>query len=130
MRVDLPSGAWVEIMDRRKGSLAGKVTGAVMIQSGDDGRVLIPGDIGVRQTDAFLRETITDWSLAQPPPEGSGIPIPKLHGPGGQDRTEVIGDELDEDDYAALHAAVQPLVVKTLNRSRPNQPSTPELSAS
>ena len=129
MRVDLPSGAWVEIADKRKGSLAGKVTGAVMIEV-TDGKTLIPGDIGTRQTDAFLRETITDWSLAQPPPEGSGIPIPRLSGPGGMDRTAVIGDELDEDDYAALHAAVQPIVVKMLSRSRPNQPSTPELSAS
>ena len=129
MRVDLPSGNWVEIADRRKGNLAGRVTGAVLIEV-QDGKTLIPGDVGIRQTDAFLRETITDWSLAQPPPDGSGIPIPKVNAPGGADRTSVIGDELDEDDYAALHQAVQEIVVKVIGRSRPNPPSTRELSAS
>jgi hypothetical protein len=129
VRIDLPSGAWVEIADRRKGNLAGRVTGAVSIEV-QDGRTLIPGDIGVRQTDAFLRETITDWSLAQPPPDGLGIPIPKTPGPGGMDRADVIGDELDEDDYAALHDAVREIVVKVLGRSRPNPPSTRALSGS
>lgn len=120
MRVELPvSGGWVEIQDRFKGSLAGRVTGAVMIEV-QDGKSLIPGDVGVRQTDAFLKETITDWSFA-----AEGIPIPKTPGPNGMDRTEVIGDTLDADDYTALHEAVQPLVLKVLGRSRPNQQSTP-----
>jgi hypothetical protein len=118
----------VELADRYKGSLAGKVTGAVMIEA-QDGKTLIPGDIGIRQTDAFLKETITDWSFAQPPPVGEGVPIPKLPGLGGQDRTGVIGDTLDGDDYAALHEAVQPLVVKIIGRGRPNPKSTPELSS-
>jgi len=118
VRIDLPSGAYVEIQDRFKGSLAGRVTGAVMIEV-QDGKSLIPGDIGVRQTDAFLKETITDWS-----PAAEGIPIPKTPGPNGMDRTEVIGDTLDADDYAALHEAVQPLVLRVLGRGRGNPQST------
>jgi hypothetical protein len=115
----LPSGAWCELADRFKGSLAGRVTGTVMIEV-QDGKSLIPGDIGVRQTDAFLKETITDWSWA-----AEGIPIPKTPGPNGMDRTEVIGDTLDADDYAALHEAVQPLVLRVLGRGRGNPRSTP-----
>jgi len=124
MRIEMPSGAWCEIADKYKGSLAGKVTGAVMIESAD-GRAYIPGDVMIRQIDAFLRETITDWSLRE-----QGIPIPRQPGPDGRDRTGVIGDELDSDDYAALHEQVQPLVLKVIGRSRPNPPSAPALSAS
>ena len=118
MKIDLPSGAWVELQDRYKGSLAGRVTGAVMIEV-QDGKSLIPGDIGVRQTDAFLKETITDWSFA-----AEGIPIPKVPGPNGQDRTDVIGETLYDEDYSALHEAVQPLVLRVLGRGRGNPPST------
>ena len=124
MRIDLPTGVWVELQDRYKGSLAGRVTGAVLIEV-QDGKTLIPGDVGIRQTDAFLKETITDWSLSE-----RGIPIPKTPGPNGMDRTSVIGDELDAEDYSALHEQVQPLVLKVIGRSRPNPGSTPELSAS
>jgi hypothetical protein len=124
-RFTLPSGEWAEIADRFKGSLAGKVTGAVMIEAAD-GKTFIPGDIGIRQTDAFLKETITDWSLAE-----RGIPIPKTPGPNGMDRTSVIGDELDAEDYAALHEQVQPLVLRIVGTGRGNaQSSTPELSSS
>jgi hypothetical protein len=125
LRIDLATeGTWVEIQDRYKGSLAGRVTGAVMIHV-EDGKTLIPGDIGVRQTDAFLREVITDWSLAE-----RGIPVPKVAGPNGMDRTGVIGDELDSEDYTALHEAVRPLVLALTSRSRPNPKSTPALSSS
>lgn len=110
-RFDLPSGAWVVIADKRKGNLAAKVEGAVMIE-GRDGTMYIPGDIQVRKTDAFLRETIEQWSL-----EDQGIPIPKAHGENGAD---MIGEVLDEDDYTALHEHVRPLVLKYAG-SRPNQ---------
>lgn len=121
MKITLPSGNTVELADRYKGSLVGKVTGAVFVRSGDDGKVLLGGDTRVRQTDAFLRETITAWSF-------EGIPIPKLPGPGGQDRTDVIADTLDLDDYNALHEQVQPLVLKVVGGARPNQQSTSEPS--
>jgi hypothetical protein len=135
VRVELPvSGGWVEIAERWKGTLHGIVSGAVMIQTGDDGKVLIPGDIGDRQTLAFLKQQITDWSFAQPPPDGQGIPIPKVPGPGGQDRTSVLEEVLegtvDEDDFSVLKDAVQPLLVKLNGRGRGNPPGRPELSAS
>ena len=114
MRVELPSGAYVEVEERWKGSLQGRVKGAVMIESAD-GKVFIPGDIGDRQTDAFLKEQITEWSFP-------GIPIPKAHGNKG---AEVIGEILDGDDYTALHEAVQPLVVKVVGGNRGNSRSTP-----
>lgn len=125
MRVELPvSGGWVEVAERWKGSLHGRIAGAVMITTGDDNKVLIPGDIGHRQTLAFLKEQITDWSFAQPPPEGMGIPIPKLNGPGGQDRTEVIEEVCDgnaeADDLTFLFEAVQPMVLRVLGRGRGN----------
>jgi hypothetical protein len=122
MRIDLPSGAWAELLDKYKGSLAGKVRGCIMIEV-TNGRTLVPGDLGTRQADAFLRETITDWSLA-----AEGVPIPRTPGPNGADRTDVIGDSLDSDDYAALHEQVQPLVLRVLGR--PNPPAAPALPAS
>lgn len=124
MKITLPSGEWVELQDRYKGSLVGKVTGAVFVRSGDDGKVLLSGDTRVRQTDAFLKETITAWSLSE-----KGVPIPKTPGPNGMDRADVIADELDLDDYNALHEQVQPLVLKVVGGARPNPPSTPELSS-
>lgn len=117
VKVELPSGIAVTIADRNKGSLAGKVTGSVMIES-QDGRVLIPGDIGIRQTDAFLAQTIEEWSG----PGLEGVPIPKMHGDRGAD---LIGEVLDEDDYTALHDAVQARVVKLVGRGRGNPRSTP-----
>ena len=105
---------WVNSRTASRAPSAGRVTGAVMIESAD-GKVFIPGDIGDRQTDAFLKEQITEWSFP-------GIPIPKAHGNKG---AEVIGEILDGDDYTALHDAVQPLVVKVVGGNRGNSRSTP-----
>ena len=68
------------------------------------------------------------------PHDDQGIPIPKVPGPGGQDRTSVLEEVLegtvDEDDFSVLKDAVQPLLVKLNGRGRGNPPGRPELSAS
>jgi hypothetical protein len=113
MRVDLPSGAWVEVAEEFRGSIIRKVKGAVTIP-------MVPGGVSreaagvlaARMADAFLREAVTAWSL-----EARGVPVPSRNAGGAG----VIRAQLGDADYAHLHAAVGDLVAKVARLGGPGQ---------
>ena len=117
-RIDLPSGAWLDVRDEFRGSDRKKVRRAIRLSVTPDGVQEMFGDVDDVMRDAMLTEITTDWSLA-----AQGIPIPSVPGPDGRPRTDVIAESLSSEDYGALQEAAQPLLEKVLGRSRPNSQS-------
>jgi hypothetical protein len=103
MRVELPSGAWVECRDELTGGDKRRTQEAITftIQDGQQQRVSagIHNDMRV----ALLAGIITAWSYA----EDKGWPIPASN-PGGS----AVLDLLPIDDYNALGEAMEPLLKK------------------
>ena len=125
MRIDLPSGAWVEVRDPEtfKGSDRKKVRKSIRLSVTRDGVQEMTGDIDDVMRDALLTQIITSWSLAE-----QGIPLPSVPRPvagtaGSAVDPDVIADNLSSRDYAALQDAAQPLLDEVLGRSGPNPPS-------
>lgn len=100
MRVDLPSGAWVEYRDKLKASDKFAVQDAVVLTF-TDGRTQNMG-LGIqnKMRNALLRQIITAWSF--------GVPIPSTP----QSNPDLIGEVMDLDDYNKLEEAIQPLLDK------------------
>lgn len=103
MRVELPSGGWVELRDALKAKDKHAVQAAVKFTIADGGRQEVSAGVQNDMQDALLGLIITAWSFA----ESCGWPIPAGN-PGG---TAILG-ELDIDDYNALIDAVDPIYQK------------------
>jgi len=100
MRVELPSGGWVELRDRLKAADKFAVQDSIRLQI-EDGVQLFTGGIQNSMRNALLGRVITSWSF-------EGVPIPSQNIAGD----DIIGDTLDLDDYDALTKAVEPLMEK------------------
>lgn len=119
MRVELPSGGWVEVKDKLTLRDKWAVAEGLEVQS-RDGVQYIPASFGDLQMKNFLTSVITAWSF-------DGIPVPSQN-IGGAD---VMATVLDLDDYDALEEAVQPLYQKVSNRpNRKAGGTTPSSSSS
>jgi len=123
MRIDLPSGAWVDIRDKLTADDRFAVQDAIQIdlEVADNGQAgtlrRISGGNVDKMRKALLGRVITGWSFAE-----QGMPIPSQNQAGA----EIIGT-LDIDDYGILADAVQPLMDKAnpnLGR-RPNPAPSP-----
>lgn len=103
MRVDLPSGAWIEYRDELLGGDKRRTQEAVTFTIQDGQQQKISAGIQNEMRVALLAGIITDWSYA----ETKGWAIPASN-PGG------VGtlDLLPIDDYNALSVAVEPLLQK------------------
>ena len=103
MRIELPSGAWLDIREEWKGADRKKTRKAVKLSVTEAGVREMDGDIDDAMRDAMLAEIITGWSLTD-----QGIPIPSKN-IGGAD---VIAEVLGHKDYNALQSLgqIQPLL--------------------
>lgn len=111
MRIELPSGAWLDIREEWKGADRKKTRKAVKLSVTEAGVREMDGDIDDAMRDAMLAEIITGWSLTD-----QGIPIPSKN-IGGAD---VIAEVLGHKDYNALQDAAQPLLDDLLGRGQGN----------
>ena len=111
MRIELPSGAWLDIREEWKGADRKKTRKAVKLSVTEAGVREMDGDIDDAMRDAMLAEIITAWSLTE-----QGIPIPSKN-IGGAD---VIAEVLGHKDYNALQDAAQPLLDDLLGRGQGN----------
>jgi hypothetical protein len=106
VRIDLPSGNWVDIDDKLKAKHRFAVQEAVKFKiPGDDSpdrRQEIAGGVQNTMRNALLTEIITAWSF-------EGIPIPRMNIAPGPD---VIGEVMDLDDYNELADKIQFLLDK------------------
>ena len=108
MRVELPSGAWVELRDKLSLQDRWAMGGGITITQ-RDGVQYLPANISDLQMKGFLGSVIEAWSFP-------GIPVPSQNIAGA----DILGQVFtDLDDFDALEEAVQPLFQKAA-RNRPN----------
>lgn len=106
MRVDLPSGAWVDVREKLKGGDKFAVHGAIKFTAEEGKQQTVSGAVTDNMRNALLAGIITDWSVKDD--NGNDVPIPanNLASP------EAIFGQMDIDDYNALQEAVEPLMEK------------------
>ena len=109
MRVELPSGNWVEYRDKLLAINRFAVQEAALVEVGDKGRasfLTIQNDM--RNT--LLGRIITEWSFPASVPSKNSFAAADV----------VIGNAMDLEDYTALEEAVEPLM--ELIGGKKNQP--------
>ena len=102
MRVDLPSGNWVELRDKLMAADRFAVQDSIVLTLTGNDRQEIGAGIQNRMRNALLGQIITGWSF-------DGYPIPSQNALAGID---IIGTTLDIDDYNFLAEQVQHLLDK------------------
>jgi hypothetical protein len=112
MRVELPSGGWVEYRDQLKAIDRFAVQDAVFLEVKDGVNRAALG-FGNDIRNALLGRIITGWSFPTPTPgEAKDITAADV----------VIGNAMDLDDYNALADAVQPLLDKVSGTAKKPDP--------
>jgi hypothetical protein len=101
MRIDLPSGNYVDIRDNLMAADKFAVQDSIVLTISGDKQEIGAG-IQNRMRNALLGQIITGWSFP-------GIPIPSQNALGG---INVIGTTMDVDDYNFLSEKVQDLLDK------------------
>jgi hypothetical protein len=110
MRIELPSGAWVDVKDNAVPGDRFAIQDAVELEVEDGGRRVVRGAAG-KQWKAFLARFVTGWSFP--------VPIPAVVG------TDVLDDWPDqEEDDEALQDALQERFDR-VTRVRPTAPRKP-----
>lgn len=112
VKVELPSGAWVEIRDKL-GAKDKWAIGAGYNVRVENGVSILPGNLGGLQMKAFLASVITGWGG----PGLDGVLIP-AQSPEGADILDRALSDLD--DYDVLEDAVTPLFQRVQGGGRPN----------
>ncbi len=102
MRVDLPSGNWIELRDKLMAADRFAVQDSIVLTLTGNDRQEIGAGIQNRMRNALLGQIITGWSF-------DGYPIPSQNALAGID---IIGSTLDIDDYNFLAEKVQHLLDK------------------
>jgi len=117
MKVDLPSGAWVELREdlRAADRFAVQAVASVELggKDGKEGAGRTRASFLEMQNDmrnALLGRIITAWSYPDPIPSQNQFAAADV----------VIGNAMDLDDYAALEKAVEPLMDKIAGRGLPD----------
>ncbi len=113
-RIELPSGAWVDVRDKLRPADRWAVRDAPEVSTGEDGRVIVANALSATWK-AFYTRLITAWSFQYP--DGRPVPLPAAD-------PSVLDDYPDdEDDAAALEDALQPRLDRLRGR-RPNPSRT------
>lgn len=102
MKVELPSGGWVEYRDKLMAGDKFAVQDAISVEFKDGVNRASLGTVN-DQRNALLGRIITDW-FGQTPEQLKNIQAADI----------VIGNAMDLDDYNALTEAVDPLLNKIM----------------
>ena len=111
MRVDLPSGGYIEFRDSLKAKDKFTVQNSLKFKVKDGKEQEVSGGITNDMRNALLAELITSWSL--------DAPLPSADMKAGM----AAVDDMDIDDYNALQEAVEPLLEKVSFRPNRETPS-------
>jgi hypothetical protein len=114
MRIDLPSGNWVELRDKLLAIDRFAVQEVALVETGDKSKVsflTLQNDM----RNALLGRIITSWSYDAPIPSKNSFAAADV----------VIGNAMDLEDYAALEDAVEPFMELISGKSQPS-PKKPE----
>jgi len=111
MKVELPSGGWVEYRERLMAGDKFAVQDAVSLEFRDTGNRASLGMIN-DQRNALLGRIITGWSFGQIPAQVKDLVAADV----------VIGEALDIDDYNCLADEIQPLLDKIMGVGKKEDP--------
>jgi hypothetical protein len=104
VKVELPSGAWIQIRDKLMADDKFAVQSSFTIPVDEEGRQQMPSGIQNIMRNALLERIIEAWGGG--PLEGQPPPAQNIQG------VAVIGQLLDIEDYNALAEAVDPMLEK------------------
>lgn len=108
MKVDLPSGAWVQLRDKLTAGDKMAVQGSFTITVDTDGHQEMPSGITNILRNALLERIIENWGGGEGEYALEGKPVPANSPQGG----DLIADVMDLDDYNVLVEKVEPLLEK------------------
>lgn len=109
-KIDLPSGAWVEIREDLKARDRFEVQSVAMLEVGEGRNKAALYEMQNDMRNALLGRIITSWSY--------GVPVPSANSFAAAD--VIIGEAMDLDDYAVLADEVEPLMDKIQGRKAPD----------
>ena len=101
MKIELPSGGWVEYREKLMAGDKFAVQDAISVEFKDGVNRASLGTVN-DQRNALLGRIITNWSFGQTPEQMKDL----------QAADVVIGNAMDLDDYNVLADAVEPLLNK------------------
>lgn len=104
VKVELPSGAWIQIRDKLMADDKFAVQSSFTIPVDEEGRQQMPSGIQNILRNALLERVIEAWGGG--PLEGQPPPAQNIQG------AAAIGQLLDLDDYNTLTEAVDPMLEK------------------
>lgn len=126
MKIDLPSGNWIEIRDSLKAkdkfSVQNAIASSMDVTSAGTGKV--PGNVMSLMESALLARIIQSWSFTDPLPgahtcqECTGNTA-LWH----EHVSDYIGELLDLDDYNILEQVTSPLLAKVMTAPNLETPS-------
>ena len=118
MRVELPSGAWVELREKLMAGDKFAVQGAVKLEL-DTATGFQHTAVGMvnDMRNQLLLLVIDNWSFAP------SVPVPKENHAG----VRILGEVMDLDDYNCLSEAIEPVLLKVVTGGAPNR-SAPSAS--
>ena len=114
-KIDLPSGAWVEIREDLKARDRFDVQAVAKLEVGEGKNKAALYEMQNDMRNCLLGRIITAWSYAVPVPSANSF----------QAADVVIGDAMDLDDYAVLADEVEPLMDKIAGRKAAADPKKP-----
>jgi hypothetical protein len=114
-KIDLPSGAWVEIREDLKAKDRFAVQDVATLEVGEGRNKASLYGMQNDMRNALLGRIITAWSFPVPVPSQNSFAAADV----------IIGDALDLDDYGVLAEEVEPLMDKIQGRKTtdPKKPS-------
>lgn len=110
MRVELPSGNWIEYRDKLLAADRFAVQAVARVELKDSGNSASFLEMQNDMRNALLGRIITKWSYNGPVPKDDSFRAADM----------VIGETMDLDDYAALEKAIEPLMDKISGRTGPD----------
>lgn len=123
MRLDLPSGAWIDVREQLKAADLFKAQGALRVTVGADGKIDTDAGVMALVTTTLLARVITAWSYDAPLPGTHACP--ECTGSSSlwhQHVNDAIGETVDLDDWPKVTWWTGPLVAKVLEAMKaPNQ---------
>lgn len=113
MRVELPSGNWIEMRDKLLAADRFAVQAVARVELGDKNNSASFLEMQNDMRNCLLGRIISKWSFPGPTPAEDSFRAADM----------VIGETMDLDDYAALEEAVEPFMEKIAGKSRPDDKS-------
>jgi|SRR5208282_5894971 len=115
-KIDLPSGAWVEIRTDLKAKDRFAVQDVATLEVGEGRNKASLYGMQNDMRNALLGRIIVAWSYAVPIPSANSF----------LQADAVIGDAMDLDDYAVLADEVEPIMDKIQGRKAVADPKKPQ----